>query len=98
MNEKIELGDIAEDVITKYRGVVVGFTKHLTGCDRFTLQSQDIKDGKIPDAYGFDVTTVKLIEKGAVQPTRTLEPLPEPERKAGGPPVVVANQVEPKTR
>lgn len=89
MHQKIELGDIAEDTITKYRGVVVGFTKHLTGCDRFILQSQDIKDGKIPDAYNFDVTTVKLIEKGAVRPEIQPEPLPEPVRKAGGPPTRV---------
>lgn len=85
MPEKIELGDIAEDTITKYRGVVVGFTKHITGCDRFTIQSQDIKDGKIPDAYTFDVTTVILIERGAVKPSVMVERLPEPERKAGGP-------------
>ena len=85
-NDKIELGDLAEDTVTKYRGVVVGFTKHLTGCDRFILQSQEIKDGKIPDAYNFDVTTVRLIEKGVVQPTFKPEPLPAPVRKAGGPP------------
>lgn len=94
MSDKIELGDLAEDTITKYRGVVVGFTKHLTGCDRYTLQSQDIKDGKIPDAYTFDVTTVTLIERGAVKPARRVEPLPEPVRKAGGPP----SRVERMTR
>lgn len=88
VTEKIELGDLAEDAITKYRGIVVGFTKHITGCDRFTLQSQEIKDGKIPDAYNFDVTTVRLITKGVVEPVGKPEPLPEPVRKAGGPPTV----------
>lgn len=89
MTDKIELGDLAEDMITKYRGVVVGFTKHITGCDRFTLQSQDIKDGKIPDAYNFDVTTLKLIEKGVVPVT--VVPLPDPVLKAGGPPTIARN-------
>lgn len=88
MSTKIELGDLAEDTITKYRGIVTSFTKHITGCDRFTLQSQDVRDGKIPDAYNFDVTTVKLIEKGVVQPVTIPAPLPEPVRKAGGPPTV----------
>lgn len=84
-NDKIELGDLAEDTITKYRGVVVSFTKHITGCDRFTLQSQDIKDGKIPDAYNFDVTTVILIEKSVAKVNPKVEPLPKPEHRAGGP-------------
>jgi hypothetical protein len=83
--EKIELGDLAEDQITKYRGVVVGFTKHITGCDRFTLQSQEMKDGKIPDAYTFDVSTTVLITKGVVRPATAPEPLPNAEIKAGGP-------------
>ena len=87
MNDKIELGDLAEDTITKYRGVVVAFSKHITGCDRFTLQSQDIKDGKIPDAYTFDVTTVRLVERGVAVAPRV--PLPEPVRRAGGPPARV---------
>lgn len=66
MNNEIELGDLAEDEITKYTGIVIGFTKHITGCDRVLLQSQEIKDGKIPDAYNFDVTTIKVIRKGVV--------------------------------
>lgn len=86
MATKIELGDLAEDMVTKYRGVVVGFTKHITGCDRFTLQSQDIKDGKIPDAYNFDATTVELIKKSVVRPVETPAPLPQPVLKTGGPP------------
>ena len=88
MSAKIELGDLAEDQVTKYRGVVTGFTKYLTGCDRFILQSQELKDGKVPDAYSFDVTTVKLITKRAVVPDAIPAPLPEPVRKAGGPPSV----------
>lgn len=90
MADKIELGDLAEDQITKYRGIVIGFTKHITGCDRFILQSQDIKEGKIPDAYNFDVTTVTLIKKQVVRPVVVPEPLPVPELKAGGPPTRVA--------
>jgi hypothetical protein len=81
----IELGDIAEDTITKYRGVVVSFTKHITGCDRFTLQSQEIKDGKIPDAYNFDCSTCILIQKGAVKVPEEKKQDIKPEIKAGGP-------------
>lgn len=89
-NKRIELGDLAEDQVTKYRGVVVAFQKCLTGCDRFTLQSQEMKDGKVPDAYAFDATTVVLITKSVVVPnlpaeTRQIAALPEPKLKAGGP-------------
>lgn len=84
MNESIQIGDLAEDTITKYRGVVVAFTKHITGCDRFTLQSQEIKDGKIPDAYNFDCSTCVLIEKAVVKVPDTVKNV-APEIKPGGP-------------
>lgn len=84
--DKVELGDLAEDMITKYRGIVVGFTQHITGCDRFILQSQELTDGKIADAYNFDVSTVVLIEKGVVVPTVAAPALPPPTIKPGGPP------------
>lgn len=85
--EKLALGDLAEDMITGYKGVAVAFTKHITGCDRFTLQGPTDKDGKLPDAYAFDVTTIRVLQKGVVVPIgREIAPLPEPERKPGGPP------------
>jgi hypothetical protein len=92
MDQTVELGDLAEDMITKYRGVVIAITKHLTGCDRFHLQSQDIKDGKIPDAYGFDITTVKLITKGVVKPVERQPVKFTPEEKPGGPPTRLARR------
>lgn len=87
--DKIELGDLAKDTITNYIGVVTGFTKHITGCDRFILQSQECKDGKLPDAYSFDVTTVELVKKGVVKvPEDRLIHKQEmkPTARPGGPP------------
>lgn len=83
--DKIELGDLAKDTITGYVGVVVSFTKHITGCDRFTLQAQltEKEASKLPDAYNFDVTTIELVKKSVVKVN--LKPLPEPEIKHGGP-------------
>jgi hypothetical protein len=96
-SEIVELGDIGEDMITGYRGVCVTFSKHITGCDRITLQAPTDKDGKIPDAYGFDVTTVKLVKKNAVTPIgRDIEPLPEVERKPGGPPTRTTTHAAPR--
>lgn len=86
MKNQIELGDLAKDTITNYVGVVVGFTKYITGCDRFTLQSQEIKEGKIPDSYNFDCSTCILVKKAVVKVPRLVEKEIDPEIKPGGPP------------
>lgn len=86
MRDDIQLGDLAEDMITGYKGIVVGITKHITGCDRFILQSQETKDGKIADAYNFDVSTCKLIRSGVVKPLDKTPEKIKTEIKPGGPP------------
>lgn len=87
-NQTLELGDLARDMVTGYEGVVVACAKFLTGCDRVTLQAKvDSKDSKLPEPYGFDVTTVEVIKKHAVTPIgRELPETPALERKPGGPP------------
>jgi hypothetical protein len=63
-----QLGDRARDRITGYKGIVVGKSQHITGCDRVTLQAETGADGKMPDCYSFDITTVEVLERGAVAP------------------------------
>ena len=60
----------------------------LTPISEIKKKSQEIKEGKIPDSYSFDVSTVILIKKGVVK-VPNLKPLPQPEVKAGGPPTLI---------
>lgn len=79
-SKTISLGDLVRDIITGYDGVVVAKTSWLTGCDRFGVQSRDLKDGKLIEPEWFDDTRLLVIESHWAQ---------EIERKAsvdpGGP-------------
>jgi hypothetical protein len=81
MADKIELGDIARDTITGFRGVVVCEMKWLHGCKRFALQPQELKDGKPIETQSFDEPQLELVSKRAAAGTsHTGGPRPEPER------------------
>lgn len=80
---EIELGDVAQDLITGFRGVVVCVSHWLHGFRRITIQPQDLQpDGKVKDAISFDEPQLKLISKSTVSSTAdTGGPRPEPVRK-----------------
>lgn len=88
--EKIELGDIAKDTVTNFKGVVVAETRWLHGCRRLSLQPRGVgADGKLHGQESFDEQQLKLIRKGAVRTTANPRatapvpggPRPEPQRR-----------------
>lgn len=81
MNEEIDLGDVARDTITGFSGVVVCVSKWLHGCERVTLQPQELKDGKPIEYHSFDRPQLELVRKRAARGTsHTGGPRAEPER------------------
>jgi hypothetical protein len=61
--KKIELGCVAREKITGFKGVVIGHVRWLTNCDRFVLQPRDLKeDGTRQDSSSFDVGTLEWAE------------------------------------
>ena len=82
MTPEIQLGDVARDTITGYTGVVIGITKWLHGCKRYTLQAQALnKDGKPMEAGSFDLPQLELVSsKAAATTSGGGGPQPEPER------------------
>lgn len=78
----INLGSIARDKITGFVGVVIAKTEWLNGCRRFTIQPQELKDGRPIEACSFDEQQVDEIEgKPATEPAkRPGGPFPEPAR------------------
>ena len=78
---KIELGVKARDVVTKFEGVVVARSEHLTGCAQIALQPCHIKDGKVSDAVWFDENRIEVLDAKVVNlPSRSRDV-----RKDGGP-------------
>lgn len=74
MEDKVQLGDLAQDVITGFRGIVTGHSDYLTGCDQFLLQPQiphDSDTTKFPDGRWFDENRLRVLEKHSVSEWRT---------------------------
>lgn len=74
---KYELGSKARDRVTTYQGIIIACTKWLHGCNRYVIQSQELKDGKPVEAQSIDEDALELIEEGAIQHN--------PRRETGGP-------------
>lgn len=75
----VELGDIAKDSVSGYKGVVVAVTHWLNGCRRITIQSQELHNGQPIDGHTFDEMQVEVVKaKSHKAKTSTGGPRPEP--------------------
>lgn len=63
----ISLGDKVKDKVSGFKGVVIGVTTWLHGCNRMIVQPSVGKDGKLPDSATFDEPQVELISKKKVK-------------------------------
>lgn len=78
-----ELGDEVKCKVTGFTGLVIGVAKHLTGCDRVSVQPNVDKEGKWREGYWLDITAVEIVTKGKVKPEEVQDS--EPNAKVGGP-------------
>lgn len=75
----VQLGDKVQDSITGLVGKVTAVHKYVTGCARASIQPPVGPDGKVPDTYGCDVTTLTVLEPANTTPAM------EATRRSGGP-------------
>lgn len=61
---KVKLGDKVRDKVTGFEGIAVARTKWLTGCDRITIESTALKDGKPIGLETFDEDRVEQVNEG----------------------------------
>lgn len=83
---KHELGAKVRDRVTGYEGIVSGRHEYLYGCRRYTVQSQEKKDGKPVDPIGFDEDALEVLIPGNSLsaphvPAKTGGPRDEPSRR-----------------
>ena len=84
--KNLKLGCVAKDKISGFSGVVVAVTEWLNGCQRITIQPQEMKDGKPIDGHTFDAEQVDVVE-----------PVEEPVRSPhGGPSISPTRSADPK--
>jgi len=60
---KFELGDLVEDTITKFTGVITSQTMWINGCARYGLQAQKLQEGRPAEVQMFDEHHLKLKKK-----------------------------------
>lgn len=83
----IKLGNKVKDVITGFKGVVIGRTEWLHGCTTCGVVPQELKDGTTIDSKWFDEGRLEVV-KGKVK-THT-----ENHDKPGGPHIAPTRQSE----
>lgn len=59
-----KLGDKAKDKITGFSGILTARCEFLTGCNRYCIQPQELKDGKPIDSIYFDEAQIEIISEG----------------------------------
>lgn len=58
----LTLGCTARDRITSFQGVVIAITEWLNGCQRVTIQPQELKDGSPLPTQTFDAEQITVVE------------------------------------
>ena len=74
----IELGQKGKDKITGFKGIIIGRSQYIYGCDQYALSPEVSKDGKIGDTCWFDEGRIEIIAKGILPSMVRVE-------KPGGP-------------
>jgi hypothetical protein len=78
---RIELGDEVQDTISGVKGIAIGRTTWLTGCDNIQIKPQGTdRDGKPCESFAADEPVVKVTKKAKVTVQQ-----PQTPRERGGP-------------
>lgn len=64
------LGNIAKDEVSGFKGTVTGVIFFLSGSIQANLQPPVGKDGKMPEAWGFDTNRLTIVKGGAIKAVR----------------------------
>lgn len=64
---EIKLGDKVKDSVSGFTGIAIGKTEWLHGCNRFIVQPEVAKDGKLPDNASFDEPQLILVKAARVK-------------------------------
>lgn len=90
MSTEIKLGDLVEDRITGFSGVVECISEWLNSCKRLTIRPLKMKDGVPLDNRTFDSPQLIVLEAGYYD-----RPVFKKEEKTGGPSITPNRAVDP---
>lgn len=64
----LQTGDVAQDSVTKFKGLILSRTTWVHGCVFIQLQPEGMKGGKLLDSHTFDELRLKPIKRGKIAP------------------------------
>ncbi len=78
------LGDRVKDRISGLKGIVIGRTQWLFGCERITVQPETEKDNKPAESFCIDAAQAELVAAAVIVGADTSLRV-EPEQRRAGP-------------
>ncbi|MEA3225049.1 MAG: hypothetical protein U9Q07_03800 [Planctomycetota bacterium] len=63
----IKIGDRVRDKVSGFQGIATARHEYMNGCVRFTIDSEELKDGKPIDGHWFDEQQIEAIEDKALE-------------------------------
>ncbi len=65
--KRIELGDRVRDKISGFTGIATSRHEYMNGCVRYTIDSEELKDGKPVDGQWFDEQQIEIVEAKEIE-------------------------------
>lgn len=90
---KYELGNLAEDKITGFKGILTYRAQYLTGCNNYGIQPLELGEkGEIKEIAQFDESRIRDLGKGVSLTEEVAEVKEESKKDPGGPQPNVSQQ------
>lgn len=64
--EGLQMGDKVKDTLTKFTGIIIARSEHLTGCNQVYLLPTSDKGNDLKTGEWFDVERIESVEKNVV--------------------------------
>jgi hypothetical protein len=80
---KHPLGAKVRDMVTGFTGVVVGRTQFVYGCNRYSVQGEELQDAKPTNWQGFDEGQLEMLDERVLTPDDGKTGGPKPEMGRG---------------
>jgi hypothetical protein len=90
---KYEIGLLAEDKLTGFRGIITYRAQYITGCNNYGLQPNELDEkGSIRESAQFDENRIRIIGDGISLIDEVKEIKEEAKEDPGGPQPFVGQQ------
>lgn len=65
MKDQSLFGLVGRDVITGFKGVIIGYVQYMTGCSQFLLTPKVGEDNTLKDGQWYDTSRIEVVEEEA---------------------------------